>query len=131
MRHYSAYIYSARLLAARLGRAFRYAMGRTTEADASTMYCEMERITGWYALEMIEVDSFLADVREDYADHPAFPELAARAVARVGQKWESNGDLTSAARDWARDLFKDYAQAGGIELHELSEGTDAKRNFLH
>jgi hypothetical protein len=98
------------------GVAWRYATGRTTTQDAWTLTHEMEDITGYYALEGIDRDTFVDSLRERFGDVPELHELATDACARVAGKWNSTGDISYAAEGWASDLVQRYAIERDITL---------------
>jgi hypothetical protein len=100
----------------RIARAWRYALNRTTPADASLIEYEMKDISGCYPLEYLTVESVMALVEDRYGEDPRFEELAHDAARRVWNKWDSGGHQADAAQDWAMDLFKEYAKGAGIEL---------------
>ena len=78
------------------------------------MICEMERAAGFYGLESISDQDVLDDAAEEYEDSPELRDLCARAAQRVAHKWNSTGDINSAARDWALDLVREWAAERGL-----------------
>lgn len=100
----------------RVGRAWRYALGRTTPGDAENMLYDCQHIAGSYALETLSVASVLTMAQERYGDDPSLAGFAAQACHRVWNRWNSSGDQTGAAEDWAMDLIAEYAADDSIKL---------------
>ena len=82
---------------------WRYAIGRSSQSDGYDLLHAAESLTGIYGLEILSTYS-LAD------------DLAERACSRVASKWDSSGEVRSAAEDWAGDLVEQYAKEAGLEL---------------
>lgn len=97
-------------------RAWRYAMNRSTYNDGWDLFHDAEHITGYYALEGLSREDVLNTARERYGDVTGMEELAQRACERVASNWDSTGDMTGAAEDWAFDLIAQYAVADGVNL---------------
>lgn len=104
--------------ARRYGRAWRYARQTLTADDGTKMMATIEDAAGSYALESLSLNSVLELARDRWADNPELPRLAAEAVSRVNDKWNSDGNLTGAAQDWACELIAEYAESDGVELIE-------------
>lgn len=100
----------------RLAVGWRYTWGTMTEHDANSMAYDCTILTGRYSLEELSRDSVLEQCRDRFGDIADLPELVANACERVWSKWDSSGDLTSAAEDWAMDKVLEYAAARGITL---------------
>lgn len=103
----------------RLTRAMRYATGRLSADDAQRIMMDCRDPAGWYSLLTLTVDDALDQAREILADHSDLRRLIADGCARVGYKWECNGDELCEARRWAIDLACDYAADEGIVLVRL------------
>jgi len=102
--------------AQRLRRAWDYAFARLSQDDAQHLMLECRAPSGWYPLLILSVDETLEQARENYADHPALPQLINSACARVGSKWEDYGEAIHEARRWAIELAADYARQLNIAL---------------
>lgn len=101
----------------RLGRAWRYFRGTMTPDDATRIMREGYDVAGTYPLETLDVSDLLDRAQETWGDHPALPELCAQAAERVYAKWESSGDLSSGAIDYAMSHYlPDYAERAGVTL---------------
>lgn len=112
-------LYRFRSKRARLAIALRYAMGKTTEADAQTLMFEMQGIAGVWALEIIDVEGVLASARDRWGDHLGMEQWAHEASSRVWSKWGGDGHVTDAAQGWALDLIEQYAASEGVTLNEV------------
>lgn len=102
----------------RIAIGWRFAWGTMTEDDAHNMAYECATLAGRYSLEELSRDSVLEQCRERFGDVPELPELVADACERVWSKWDSSGDLTGAAEDWAMDKVLEYAEQRGITLDD-------------
>lgn len=102
----------------RYGRAWRYARQALTAADGVAMLATIEDASGMYALESLSLDAVLEIARDRWEDHPELERLVSEAVAHVNSKWNSDGNLTSAAQDWACETIAEYAALDGVELIE-------------
>ena len=100
----------------RLGLA--YARGTLTEEDAAWMRYQLKEVAGEYPLETLYRDQVLEDAVERWGNNPALPNLVRDACDHVGRKWTSDGNLSSAAKDWAFDEIVKYAESDKIELLE-------------
>jgi hypothetical protein len=101
----------------RLGRAWRYFRGIMTPDDAQLMMREGYDVAGTYPLETLDVSDLLGRVQDTWGNHPALPELCAQAAERVYAKWESSGELSSAAIDYAMSRYlPDFAERAGVTL---------------
>ncbi|MBX3579894.1 MAG: hypothetical protein KF723_22050 [Rhizobiaceae bacterium] len=107
--------------AAHWRRALAYARGTLTPKQAMWMIGDCEHAAGWYSLQCISVGGVLEAARYRWADHPALQGYAERAADRVAQKWSGNGDMESAAHDWAVDLIAGYAAADGVTLEDSED----------
>jgi hypothetical protein len=110
---------AARLAAERWARALAYGRGTLSRDQAARILWDCQATAGWLPLETLSTDSVLEAARERWADCPELAELAADAAERVGDKWNSSGDLAGAAEDWALDLIGEYAERDGVTLVEL------------
>lgn len=104
----------------RAGRAWRYLRRTLTADDASSLIYEAEHVKGEYSLESISVDSVLEDALERWEAAPCLERLVEEAVARVANKWESSGNISGGASEWAISLVKEYARDQGVKLIEVS-----------
>ena len=103
---------------------WRYAIGRSKLEDGYDLLHAGENLTGIYVLETLSTYSLADDLVERYGEEhrEALTELAERACNRVASKWDSAGDITGAAEDWACELVEQYAKEAGLVLTE-SEGS--------
>ncbi len=97
---------------------WRYAIGRSKPEDGYDLLHAAESLTGIYGLEILSTYSLADDLAERYGEkhREALTELAERACSRVASKWDSSGEVRSAAEDWAGDLVEQYAKEAGLEL---------------
>jgi hypothetical protein len=99
--------------------AYRFATGTLTQGDAEDIVYMVQPLTGWFPLETISVDSLIESVGYRWANPvEEIAPLAEQACERVASKWDSTGDIASAAEDRATDLIAEYAEREGIELIE-------------
>lgn len=113
--------YRTRARFSRYALAWRYLHHSLSCDDARGMIWELQDRAEYQILETLDLESTLESARDRWGDIPELPKLCARAIARVGSKWESTGDAASAAEDWALDLIPDYAEQDGITLVDLYE----------
>lgn len=113
----------------RLGRAWRYFNGTMTADDAGRMMREGYDVVGSYPLETLDVSDLLERAQDKWGDNPALPELCAQAAERVYAKWESSGDLSSGAIDYAMDHYlPDYAERAGVTLVDQYADEDERED---
>lgn len=111
-------LYAWRNRLQRLARAWRYAIGGMTTADAHAFVFEAQPVAGYAILETLDVESVAEFAEELFGAHDGLQGWASDAVARVGYKWGGTGDIQSAASDWAIDLIREYAAQDGVTLVE-------------
>ena len=95
--------------------------GTLTPMQARTLTCDLEAISGSYALESFERDVVLSMARERWGDVAELPDMVWSACARVASKWDCNGDNGSSAEGWAMEMIEDYAQQRGVILSDSEE----------
>jgi hypothetical protein len=115
--HQIAYECARSIDLARLG--YLLANGLLDRQAAADVIYEVQPIVGWYPLEDIGIDAVVeaAGYRWSNPAEQILP-LAEQACQRVWNKWESSGDVSSAAEDWALNLIAEYAPDAGVELVE-------------
>lgn len=102
----------------RLRTGWRYAWETMTENDAHDLVYDCTIFSGRYSLEELDRQSVLEQCRERFGDHPELAQVVTDACERTWSKWDSSGDLTGAAEDWAMRLVQEYAADRGITLKD-------------
>ena len=112
----------ARDVSKRVAIGWRYAIGRSKLEDGYDLLHAAENLTGIYGLETLSVGSVRDMLVDRYgeAQRDALEELAERACSRVADKWDSAGDITGAAEDWACELVEQYAKEAGLVLTDAT-----------
>ena len=105
----------------RLGIAWRFLLGRTTECEASLLRYEAYHAGGVYPLAILSVADVIDEASDRWGASVQLEELAKAVASRVYYKFESTGDMEAAARDWALDLIADYAKQRNIVLVEKDQ----------
>ena len=126
------YRYRLRQHAQRIAIGLRYAMGRTSQADAETMLYECSEIAGDWTLSSFSAGDVIEDALEEYEDTPELRAICKSAARRVWNKWNGSGDEAGAARDWAMDLVREWAGQDGLSgLPSDDEITGAEIKAAH
>jgi hypothetical protein len=121
----SKYYWRARSVWQRAGLAWRVFRGRPAVDDGYDLRCAAAQADGMYGLEYITPEGIKDYFISEYSTaHPRLDVWAARACARVANKWDGSGHVQDAAYNWARGLICKYAADEGAPLTEI--GADAE-----
>jgi hypothetical protein len=100
-------------------RALAYAFDRMDADTARSIAYDCEMPAGWFPLVTLTTDDVLTDAQSVYQEHPALQNLCADAASYVAGKWNSPGHELEAAREWALEKVKEYAEEQDIELIDV------------
>ena len=117
--------YRTRQRLSHIARGFRYAIGRTTKADAEAMLYECSSIAGSYCLSSFSANDVLELALEEYESSDALVEVCENAAARVWHEWSDTRETASAAIDWAIDLVRERAGERGLSGRPTDEEATA------
>lgn len=101
--------------------AYKYLTRTLTPTEATTLIAEIQPVSEWYPLETFDVDNVIQSAIDRWGDRPELEEYAQRACRRVWNKWDSSGDISWNASEWALDLIIEYAKDDGIELLSMED----------
>jgi len=99
--------------------ALAFARDRLTTDQAQDIIVHCERIAGWHPLDTLTVDDALEHALATYAPNPELAAYIAMGCARVGRKYDSDGDALHFAKEWALEEAIAYAAADGITFQAL------------
>jgi hypothetical protein len=114
----------------RLRRALSYACNRMDTETARRIAYDCEMPAGWFPLVTLTTDDVLTDAQSIYREHPALESLCADAASYVANKWNSPGHELEAAREWALEKVKEFAEQQQVELIEL-DGDETEHEDDH
>ena len=106
----------------RLRRAWKYAFGDLSTADAKAIISECRRAAGQHPLLVLSVDDALEHMRATHADHPELPRLVARACREIERRCDHAWEDVRHANIWAAKLARGYAADEGLVLTQLDDG---------
>lgn len=111
--------------------AYLFASRTLTQSDAADLLWMVRPLVHIAMLETMTDEDVILSLRDayDYKETDTLWHYAQRAVDRVNDKWESNGDTCSAAIDWAVDLVEEYATEDGIELERLDPDAETAQHL--
>lgn len=106
--------------------AIAFGRNRLSTTDAQDIVCRCEPVAGWYPLTTLCTHEAVEHALESYEDHPALAHYIAMGCARVGRKYDSDGEALHYTRQWALEEAVDYAKQDGIIFHPRCDNPEIR-----